>query len=386
MLVGLEIRLQLTRALREQRHRLRRGQRRNGILLLARDVKPLPARREHARLQRRDDGRRLGQQLLEIVEHEQQLLLAHEGVQIVGGAEHLGDGRLHERRIGDRRERDEPDPVRELVRELGRSLQREPRLPGSTRAGERDERAGAQELRDRHELMLTTHQGVRLHRQVRLVQRLETRILPFAPLVDPLGRAQILEPMLPEIAKSAGVDECCGRRRDEHLSAVARCCDSCRAVDVRADVALRRQQRRAGVETHPHGQCSSTWASRAAASAPGAVGKARKRHRPACRPRRPDWPRTPHAGHGPMRGQRSRVLLGTQVMQQSGPTLDVSERKATVPEGRLPICEEDRASSFQTPAGLERILRVVPNRETLGMVTRPRSAPWGGRRGVKLSG
>ena len=99
VLVGLEVRLQLPRTLREERHRVRRGQRRYRVLLLARNVQPLPARRQHARLERGDDGRRLGQQLLEVVEHEQQLLLAHEGVQIVGGAEHLGDGRLHERRI-----------------------------------------------------------------------------------------------------------------------------------------------------------------------------------------------------------------------------------------------------------------------------------------------
>ena len=57
--------------------------------------------------------------------------------------------------------------------------------------------------------------------------------------------------MLTEVAELV-VDQCGGRCRDEHLSAVSGGGDSCCTVDVAAHVPLLRQKRRAGVQTHAY--------------------------------------------------------------------------------------------------------------------------------------
>ena len=57
--------------------------------------------------------------------------------------------------------------------------------------------------------------------------------------------------MLAEVAELV-VNQCGGRGRDEHLPAVPCSGDSGRPVDIRSDVALVRQERRAGVEPHPN--------------------------------------------------------------------------------------------------------------------------------------
>ena len=62
------------------------------------------------------------------------------------------------------------------------------------------------------------------------------------------------EPVLAEVAHLRRADERRGRGRNEHLSAVTGGGDARRAVDVRSDVALFRQQGSAGVKPHPYRQ------------------------------------------------------------------------------------------------------------------------------------
>ena len=72
-------------------------------------------------------------------------------------SERLCDLRLDERGIAKRREVDEVDAVGEGVRERVRGLQREPRLAGPARPGQRDETgAAAQEGADLVELAPAT--------------------------------------------------------------------------------------------------------------------------------------------------------------------------------------------------------------------------------------
>jgi len=59
--------------------------------------------------------------------------------------------------------------------------------------------------------------------------------------------------VLTEVAELAAVDQRRGRRRDEHLPAVTGGSDARGAMDVGADVALIREQRRARMEPDPHG-------------------------------------------------------------------------------------------------------------------------------------
>ena len=72
--------------------------------------------------------------LLEVVEQEQQLALADVLGEAVLGAERLRDRLGHERRVAQRREADPEDAGLEGGHELGRRLEREPRLARAARA------------------------------------------------------------------------------------------------------------------------------------------------------------------------------------------------------------------------------------------------------------
>jgi hypothetical protein len=105
---------------------------------------------------------------------------------------------------------------------------------------------------DRGQLALAAEERRRRDRQVRLVERLQPRELTLAELPDPLRGAQVLEPVLPEVAEALASEQGGGRGRDEHLAAVPGSCDAGGAVHVGADVALLGQERRARVQAHPH--------------------------------------------------------------------------------------------------------------------------------------
>jgi hypothetical protein len=84
------------------------------------------------------------------------------------------------------------------------------------------------------------------------VERLQRREDLRAELEEPLRRAQVLEPVLPQVAHlDAG--EIRRRLREQHLAAVPGGGDPRRAVHVEADVALVAEPLRlAGVHAHPH--------------------------------------------------------------------------------------------------------------------------------------
>ena len=131
----------------------RRGQARDHVLLLARDAQHGPARDDDADPRAgADEGADVGRSvddLLEVVEQEQHPPLPDragddvEGgrARALGDADRAGDRRQDEVGARDRLEGDEPDPVGVLVGRGGRQLEREPRLAGPARSGERQELA-----------------------------------------------------------------------------------------------------------------------------------------------------------------------------------------------------------------------------------------------------
>jgi hypothetical protein len=149
--------------------------------------------------------------LLEVVEQQQQLLAAKLVLELGLRTDRRRDRRDDERRIADRREPDPPDSVAEVFDCLGGDLEREPRLADS--AGTRDcHKASAAAKQPEHvgKLLLAADQWVGRKRQVAVVQTLERRKVAFADLVDPLGRGEVLQPMLSQIAQPVCTDKVSG--------------------------------------------------------------------------------------------------------------------------------------------------------------------------------
>ena len=155
---------------------LRRGlgrQRRDGELVLGADPQRGAARDHELRARR--DGQQPGQvgrgveQLLEVVEHEQQLAAAEHGGQAfaLGRAELLRDLRGHARGVVERGELDEVRAVGEVRRAPVRELEREVRLADPARPGQREQphvRVGEQ-LGGGREIVLAAEQRRRRDRQ-----------------------------------------------------------------------------------------------------------------------------------------------------------------------------------------------------------------------------
>ena len=143
------------------------------------------------------------------------------------------------------------------------------------------------------------------------------------------GARQILEPVLAEVGELE-LDERGRRGRDEHLPAVAGRGDPRGAVHVLSDVALVGEQGRPGVQADPH-------LDRPGASAAVSLGRGRERTR---RGREGDEegvalgvdldPAVARAGlahHPPVLGQRLRVGLGAELVQEPRRALDVGEEE-----------------------------------------------------------
>jgi hypothetical protein len=144
--------------------------------------------------------------------------------------------------VADRLERDEPDAVGEPLRDVGSQLQRQPRLAGPARSGQRQEPGGPEQLARLGQLRLAADEARQLRRQVvrAAIQRADRRELgPLAlddELADPL-RPEILEPVLAQSAQPDAGRELVsheGRRGlgQEHLPTMTRRSNACRAVDV----------------------------------------------------------------------------------------------------------------------------------------------------------
>ena len=128
---------------RNKGHGVALDHRRQVELGLAGDSQRLPAGRDdpergRGREQLGDRPGRVGQQLLEVVEHHMGLLVAEaggdRGGRVSRGAEVRGDQRNDQRRIPNRGQRDEDGPAVRLVGQESRQLDREPCLAGAAGA------------------------------------------------------------------------------------------------------------------------------------------------------------------------------------------------------------------------------------------------------------
>ena len=129
MLIGCKVGDELSSSLHEHRDCVLDRQRRDRVFLLRREIQPLTRRRQHLRFQCRDHRRNVRKQLLEVVEQQQSVLAREELHEVVGCPDDLRDCRLDQSRVRHRRQRNEPDTVREIVDDLRCGLQRKPGLP-----------------------------------------------------------------------------------------------------------------------------------------------------------------------------------------------------------------------------------------------------------------
>ncbi len=282
------------------------------------------------------------QQVLEVVQQEQHAHVADERPErLLARPEGLSGLVEDEARIAHWSERHPEDTVGILVGRLRRSLQRQPCLAGAAGAGEGEQAniVTGEQLDDLRELALAADERRRRHREIRAVERLQDGEVACTQLVDALGGPEVLEAVLAEIGAARPRPSERRRRGDEHLAPVAGGGDAGRAVDVAADVALRR--RASGV---PVCRPIRTWIGpacqrlRALLRRPPVPrvpsGTRRRTRRPACPPRprpRPCRPRGSRAGapRAPPRTPRSRAPSSSFVE----PSTSV-KRNVTVPAGR----------------------------------------------------
>ena len=215
------------------------------------------------------ERRRRGQHLLEVVEHEQELLVAQVLDQrleralarLLAQAERLRDRRHDELRLADRRELDEGRAVREPLAHAGGELEREPGLAGAAGADQRQQAhvVAREQLAGLGELALAPDEGVRHRGEARepVVERVQRRELVRQAvdleLVELLRAGQVLQHVLAEVAElDARPEQRARGLRDEHLAAVAGRHHARRVVHVEADVAAVHPPRLAGVQAHAH--------------------------------------------------------------------------------------------------------------------------------------
>jgi hypothetical protein len=206
VLVRLEVRLCRASPCDEEPPRLGPFEHRHRVDVLALHPQPLPTRHEDVGTRAfRQYGRHLGRGLddvLEVVQHEQKPASVDELGQRPAASEYASRGRADIGGIRKRRERNPPHAVRVGLCRLASRLQGETRLSRSACTRER-EQAGVlphEKLPHLREFVLAAEKLGRRDRQVRAIERLERRELAVAELEDPLRRAEILEPVLAEVA------------------------------------------------------------------------------------------------------------------------------------------------------------------------------------------
>ena len=168
-------------------------------------------------------------------------------------AQGRGDGRLHQRRVAQRGEVDEPDAVRVAVSDVTRDRQREARLAAAARAGQGDDAALDEIGADRLDLLRPTDEARDLARQVRGdVERPErARVVGDAGHDQPVERRRVFEvldrpqPIVDEldVAEAPRPRKLLGHGRDDgighdDLAAVRRGRDPGRVVHVDPDVVV----------------------------------------------------------------------------------------------------------------------------------------------------
>jgi hypothetical protein len=116
----------------------------------------------HAMQQHLCDLRHAVDHMLEVVEHEQQMLLPQDGRQLIGKAridpESARDGSEDEPGIEERAQFDEPDAVGETRQRRSRDFETETRLADGAGTGEGQESVGGNLVRQGVELAVATHQ------------------------------------------------------------------------------------------------------------------------------------------------------------------------------------------------------------------------------------
>jgi hypothetical protein len=110
-----------------------------------------------------------------------------------------------------------------------------------------------EERRQLFEVALSADEGIDERREVRRVQRAEWRKRTVAELIEPDGLREVLEPVQTKVAKLVLSTERVLRLvREDDLTAVGHAANAGGLVHVESDIALLRDLRLAGVETHPH--------------------------------------------------------------------------------------------------------------------------------------
>ena len=162
----------------------------------------------------------------------------------------------------------------------------------------------------------------------------------FAELVETERGGQILEPVLAEIAewKRSGLEQGRGRRREQDLASVSRSRDPRRSVDVEADVVVVRHERLARVQAHANTDRRRRKARLCLSGTGDGVARGREHAEErislrvdldtAMGSKRP-------AQEGAVIGERLRVLLLPELVQQFGRTLHIGEEKRDRPGREL---------------------------------------------------
>ncbi len=179
------------------------------------------------------------------------------GVALRGDAERGRDGRGHRRGLAHGRELDHPHSVGKLARELGAHLDREPGLADSADTAQGDQPVRSHEVGDFGDQVLATDERVQLLGQVagRAIDAAKHGKVDAQPLGDDLedrrSPTEAAEPMLAQRPDRDSVSEHhLSRVGCNHLAAVSKGRQPCRAAHARADVASVALGRLAGVQAH----------------------------------------------------------------------------------------------------------------------------------------
>ena len=267
--------------------------------------------------------------LLEVVEEQEQLPLADVLREPVLRAQQLTDRLGHERWVAQPRQTDPEDAGLEVADELSPGLQREPRLPRAAGAAEGDQPVPADEVDHLCRFALAADKRRGGPRQVRVRDRLERWKARRAELKDPHRPGEILQSMLAQL-EDFPLDERPGRRREEHLAAVAGRRNPGAEMDIVTDIPLLRPERSPRMKAHPdadrprrqrlvggrgRGHCGT----RVAEHIEERVTLSVHLDTPARRERLPHEP--------PMLGERRRILRRAELLQQPRRPLHIRERK-----------------------------------------------------------
>ena len=341
VLVEGEIRTNGMRTVHEQRNRLRSREWGQIELRFALNPQRLATRRQEP--QSRCCGRQLaerpcgiGQQVLEVVADDVRASLANPGSDRldVGGpcSEPVRDRRKQEVGVAKRSQRAEDGSALRVLGEESGELQGEARLPGSSRAEDR-QRSRIALVHERHgleQLSLASQESGGGRGQIDAPRCAKRRMRRVTELMEARRALEVLQPVEAEIEERLAVEERCGRRGDDDLSAVCERSHSSPAVHVDSDVALAGRRGNARVQPHTHRDRPGRErlvGCECGCRSPGRGGKGDE-ERIALRVHLDSIVigerRTEHAA---MLGERVRVVARAERVQQARRSLDVGEQE-----------------------------------------------------------